>query len=152
MKNKDLEAYQSGKRSAIVVLGEKFIRLKGCGNLDEGFTIEAMPYPPDTVDVRGCQFFNSVYRELYYTDLIGNILESNQMVSGNKPLGVWKYDFSHSALKNEYAEKIDKYCGIMTTLGDRRLTTHLFQGIDVLIREALGQEQSLTQQHVDELI
>lgn len=100
--------------------------MKGCGNLNEGFPTEPMPYPIDTCDVRGCQFFNTVYRELYFTDKIGKILESNQLVSGNAPLGLWKYEFESGSLKNDYREKIDKYCGIMHTLGDRRLTTHLF--------------------------
>ena len=43
----DLETYESGKRSAIVVdsSNQSFIRLKGCGNLDEGFPLEPMAYP-----------------------------------------------------------------------------------------------------------
>lgn len=96
-----------------MVTPDGYIRLKGCGNLNDGFPLEAMPYPPDTFDVRGCQFFSSVYRELYYTLLIGGILESNQLLSGNRPLGVWKYEFDHSVLKNAHKTEIDKFCGIM---------------------------------------
>lgn len=114
-----------------------YIRLKGCGNLNEGFPLEAMPYPPDTFDVRGCQFFSSVYREMYFTQLIGGILESNQLLCANKPLGVWHYDFSHPVLKNACKDEIDKYCGIMHTLGERRLASHLFQGIENLVDYAL---------------
>ena len=99
-----------------------------------------MPWPPETVDVRGCQFFNSVYRELYFTEKISSLLQSNGLVSGNRALAVWKYEFpadGSKGLQNEHADKIDKYCGLMYTLGDRRLTTHLFQGLETLVKRAL---------------
>ena len=48
------------------------IRLKGCGNLDEGFPVEFMAYPMDNIaiEVRGCQFENSVYREMFYQNRV----------------------------------------------------------------------------------
>ena len=112
-----------------------------------------MPYPPNTSDVRGCQFFNSVYRELYFTETIGKLLEQNQLVSGNAPLGLWKYDFEHASLKNEYRQSIDKYCGLLFTLGDRRLTTHLFQGAEALLIQAASQAgQIFTESDVEALV
>ena len=103
------------------------IRLKGCGNLNQGFPVEPMPWPPETAEVRGCQFFNTVFRELYFTNKIGELLTANGLVSGNQALAVWKYDFpATDDIKNEFTDKIDKYCGLMYTMGDRRLTTHLF--------------------------
>ena len=56
------------------------------------------------------------------------MLEDNQLIGANIPLGVWAYgQFSEeeTGLKNEHAERIDKYCGIFRTLGDRRLQTNL---------------------------
>ena len=53
--NKNLRAYASGKRSALIVADDgTLIRLKGCGNLDQGFPVEPMPWPADTTEVRGC--------------------------------------------------------------------------------------------------
>ena len=55
-----IEAYASGKRSAILVDRSisdgqmTMIRLKGCGNLSEGFPVEPMPWPFGSDDVRGC--------------------------------------------------------------------------------------------------
>ena len=68
-------AYASGKRSALLVAEDgTFIRLKGCGNLDQGFPVEPMPWPADTIEVRGCQFANTVYRELEFQNRVNHIL------------------------------------------------------------------------------
>ena len=65
-----IKGFASGKRSAILVdlSDNSFIRLKGCGNLDEGFPLEPIceMMLPDSDEVRGCQFANTVYRELHY--------------------------------------------------------------------------------------
>jgi len=60
--------FASGKRSAILVdtNNQSFIRLKGCGNLDQGFPLEPMTYPMDSEEVRGCQFKNTVFREMHF--------------------------------------------------------------------------------------
>ena len=109
------------------------IRLKGCGNLTEGFPIEKLEWPPEgtSSEVRGAQYFNSVYRELYFQSKANKILEDNGLVGANKPLGVWKYSSGDSSsekerwtdlgLKYEFPTEIDKYCGIFETLGDKRL-------------------------------
>jgi hypothetical protein len=101
-----------------------------------------MPFPIDSQEVRGAQFYNTVYRELHYTGRIASILKSSGLLSGNQPLGVWRYgrfapEDTHSGLKNDCREEIDKYCGIMHTLGDRRLSTHLFQGLEILVKIAI---------------
>lgn len=57
----------------MIVKGELY-RLKGCGNLDQGFPLESMPYPEDTLEVRGCQFKTTVFRELYFQDKVNQIL------------------------------------------------------------------------------
>ena len=59
----------SGKRSAILIDTsdhQSFIRLKGCGNLEQGFPLEPMAFPMDSDEVRGCQFINTVYREMEF--------------------------------------------------------------------------------------
>jgi hypothetical protein len=56
--------YKSGKRSSVFVWKDKHYRLKGCGNLDEGFPIEALTSnKPDGKDIRGCQFRQTSLRE-----------------------------------------------------------------------------------------
>ena len=42
-------------------------------------------------EVRGCQFANTVYRELYFQGLVNKILEDNGLVGANTPLGLWAY-------------------------------------------------------------
>ena len=90
------------------------IRLKGCGNLCEGFPTEKLEWPPEgtSLEIRGAQYFNSVYRELYFQAKANKILENNGLVGANVPLGVWKYShgetksdqqrWSELKLKNEY--------------------------------------------------
>jgi hypothetical protein len=41
----EIEAMASGKRSAILDLDGELYRLKGCGNLEQGFVVEPLPYP-----------------------------------------------------------------------------------------------------------
>ena len=145
-----LEGYASGKRSAILVNRADdeiiFTRLKGCGNLNQGFPTEQMAWPLMSSDVRGCQFYNTAYRELYFQNKVNKILEANQLVGANIPVGVWAYGRfleADTGLKNEHREAIDKYCGIFRTLGDRRLQTNLMQGIHTLVAKVIkaGKEQ-----------
>ena len=95
----DLIGFASGKRSAIIVDSARgstddtsFIRLKGCGNLDQGFPLEPMAWPPGiSEEVRGCQFSNTVFREMYYQKLVNEMLESEKLTGANIPLGIWQY-------------------------------------------------------------
>lgn len=120
--------------------------------MTEGFPTEPMGYPPEASEVRGAMFFSTVFRELYYTQLAGDIFEANQLLTGNRPLGVWKYEFSHPTLKNDHSAQIDRFCGLFETLGDRRLATNLFQGLELLVDAALSAEKGITQATVDELV
>ena len=127
----------SGKRSGIIKskTGE-FLRLKGCGNYKSGFTL--LKYEKDLsfkkIEIRGCQFENTAFRELYYSYKVNEILKKYNMYCANIPLGYYKYDkdikFVEESLNNKNkiineAPEIDKYCSIYKTLGDRRLGTNL---------------------------
>ena len=135
----------SGKRSCIIKYktGE-FLRLKGCGNYKNGFTL--LEYENDLpfkkIEIRGCQFENTVFRELYYSYKVNEILKKYGMYCANVPLGYFKYDkeikFIEESLneKNKIINKVpevDKYCSIYKTLGDRRLGSHLLKGIEIII-------------------
>ena len=135
----------SGKRSCIIKskTGE-FLRLKGCGNYKSGFTL--LKYEKDLsfkkIEIRGCQFENTAFRELYYSYKVNEILKKYNMYCANIPLGYYKYDkdikFVEESLNNKNkiineAPEIDKYCSIYKTLGDRRLGTHLLRGIELIM-------------------
>lgn len=49
----NMVGYRSGKRSAIVEKDGKLLRLKGCGNLGQGFPLQNMAYPPEQLEIRG---------------------------------------------------------------------------------------------------
>ena len=50
-----------------------------------------MEYPIDSQDVRGCQFQNTIYREMVMQLKVNAILEANELTGANVPLGLWKY-------------------------------------------------------------
>jgi hypothetical protein len=55
--------------------GALYLRLKGCGNLTQGFNIQNMVYPDQYLEIRGVQFINTAFRELYYSARIQTLLE-----------------------------------------------------------------------------
>ena len=167
---KNLDKYigiMSGTRSAIIKdKSGKFYRLKGCGNNKRGFTL--LNYDNEDIfkkrEIRGCQFENNIFRELYYTNKINNILKKYNLVGCNIPIGYFKYDknikFINNTLNkdneiiNEVPE-IDKYCSIYETLGDRRLGSHLLNGIEMLIEsiiETAIDKYDLNEKTINDLI
>jgi hypothetical protein len=71
-----LVGFKSGKRSALIkVDGTEYYRIKGCGNLTLGFNLQNMVYPPEQKEIRGVQFENTAFRELYFCKRIKEILE-----------------------------------------------------------------------------
>jgi len=149
---KNLKKYigiMSGKRSAIIK-GEsgKFYRLKGCGNYKSGFTLLEDDNQEifKKIEIRGCQFENNVFRELYYSYRINEILKKYNIIGSNIPVGYFKYDKNIKFIDNSLNEdniinnevpEIDKYCSIYETLGDRRLGSHLLKGMEMLIESII---------------
>ena len=107
-----------------------------------------MNLDPDSLELRGCHYQHTVRRELYMTKKIEKILEKYEIPCGNKSLGFWKYfqdsenehpnlqQYYNFNLKNECVE-IDKYCGVFETIGEKRLSTHLFQGLEKILFELI---------------
>ncbi|OMJ67500.1 hypothetical protein SteCoe_35324 [Stentor coeruleus] len=126
-----ISGIKSGKRSALIPDGDRFLRLKGCGNLTEGFTIEPMVYPEDKKEIRGCCFQNTVIREQFMTWKINQALKSEGYFTGNIPLKYWEYQTSEYSL-------IKKYCGVFVTLGEKRLGSHLLTGLFKLLHNIEG--------------
>ena len=124
--------YFSGRRSVILVEGDKLYRLKGCGNIIE-FSKEFDNFPveetcPNQFEIRGSMFQHTAIRELYMTQIIGECLKPQGFITGNSPLGMWEYN-----LENDSLSEIKKYCAFYETIGDKRLSTHLLTGINKLL-------------------
>ena len=151
---------KSGKRSCIIKdkTGE-FFRLKGCGNNKSGFTLlkNEGDISFTKIEIRGCQFENNVFRELYYTYKVNEFLKKYNMFCANIPIGYFKYSndikFIDDSLNkknkiiNEVPE-VDKFCSIYKTLGDRRLGTHLLKGLEIIIEAIV--ETAINEFHIDE--
>jgi len=71
---KQLNGIKSGQRSALVRIGNKYYRLKGCGNKEEGFPILSL-FTEDYKMPRGCQFSTTCNREHYFTTFGNNCLK-----------------------------------------------------------------------------
>lgn len=133
-KNGTVQGYASGKWSAIFVQDGKLIWLKGCGMYDEGFYVtkdEMM----GTIEFRGSHYLFTSLVEFWFADKINEILVPYGFNSGNKPIGVIQYskdaNYELLGLKNELPE-YDKYCAVFETLSDKRLASHLLQGLERL--------------------
>jgi hypothetical protein len=51
-----------------------------------------MDYPVGAVEIRGCAFFPTVFREIYMQSKINRILEAQNLTGGNIPVGAWAYN------------------------------------------------------------
>ena len=47
--------------------------------------------PDDAVEIRGCGFSSSVYREIYFQSKINHLLSQHKLAGANEPLGAWEY-------------------------------------------------------------
>lgn len=95
---------------------------------------------------------------MLFQQKVNAILEANQLVGANEPLGLWRYGKFESSeelgLQNDLKDEIDKYCGIFKTLGDRRLQTNLSQGLCRLIKDVVkeGRAEIANQSAIEELL
>ena len=154
IKSKEIKDYSptynciiSGHRSALIKDPKtgKFYRLKGCGNDELGFNLLKTEEHIVEYNTRGSQYISTCARELYFCEKVNEVLKKINIPCANSPVGFWKYDKNLYILPNEKIRKedipvlenqipeIDKYCGIFTTIGDKRLRTHLLCGIERIL-------------------
>eukprot|EP01119_Soliformovum_irregulare_P012632 TRINITY_DN3294_c0_g1_i1.p1 TRINITY_DN3294_c0_g1~~TRINITY_DN3294_c0_g1_i1.p1 ORF type:complete len:459 (-),score=127.04 TRINITY_DN3294_c0_g1_i1:70-1446(-) len=127
--NGSIQGTQSGRRSAIISIeGIGNFRLKGCGDLNDGFPLKPVERSPEEVEIRGCMFQSTCFREMYYTNLINHALTSKGLPVANIPIGWWQYDS-----KDAPHPSIPRFCGIFQTFGDLRLSDHLLVGLENLL-------------------
>eukprot|EP01063_Lacrimia_lanifica_P011210 TRINITY_DN18017_c0_g1_i1.p1 TRINITY_DN18017_c0_g1~~TRINITY_DN18017_c0_g1_i1.p1 ORF type:complete len:890 (+),score=247.41 TRINITY_DN18017_c0_g1_i1:50-2719(+) len=116
----------SGKRSALLQYKapggrECWVRLKGCGNgEDGGFTLEPLGDNGEMTP-RGCGFRDSVLLEL---EMCRRVAEKTGLEVANTPMGYFEY-----ALPGDATPGIGKYCGVFETVGDKRAGDHLIAGM-----------------------
>jgi hypothetical protein len=153
---KSIVGYKSGMRSAVLPFNGRYYRLKGCGNELQGFNWRYMGFPKDCIDVRGCQFRNTAFREVYFSDVINNILTKYGFEVANKPLGVWLYgniEDKQLEITNDF-NKIEKFCSVYEVVGEKRLGAQLMPGVEkivsVILKEYIkGKDESAVKLIID---
>jgi hypothetical protein len=78
----------SGVRSAVIKVGSKWYRLKGCGNNDKGFIFATISETSPLVNIRGCSFEHTTHRELFMTDAINKVLAKEGLIGANISTGM----------------------------------------------------------------
>ena len=96
-----------------------------------------MDRPADSLEIRGCMFYNTAIQELYMSGHITKILSEYGIECANRPIGFWEYPrenqiYEQNNIKNESPD-IEKICTVFETLGEKRAGTHLIQGLNMLL-------------------
>lgn len=121
-----LKCSASGVRSAIVRLNNRAYRIKGCGNNEDGFTIETRgDHGEETV--RGCLFADTSRTEMRMSELVHEVLTPYGVRAGNVPVCFYRY------YTPGLPEEVACFGNVYETLGDRRLGDHVLAGIELLI-------------------
>ncbi|KAA6381493.1 MAG: hypothetical protein EZS28_022983, partial [Streblomastix strix] len=121
---------ENGKELTPAKDGQKFIRLKGCGNWLTGrqLTFPGIIFGDEeshtrfkTREIRGVAYPNTAFTEIYATRQINQTLSKLDLHPANVPIGVWVY----GPMENDPAPLIEKAVILMETFGDKRFETHL---------------------------
>ena len=129
------KAIASGCRSCLVQIPDQgWVRLKGCGNHDEGFIVRTSGGGAGAEherfrDIRGSAFLHTALRENYMTALLSSSPGTDAVTSANQAMGVYVY----GAPRQPLGEDVPLCCIVERTLGDRRLGTHALAGMEVLL-------------------
>ncbi|GBG29102.1 Adenylyltransferase and sulfurtransferase MOCS3 [Hondaea fermentalgiana] len=121
-----LRCSASGVRSAVVYLNGRAYRLKGCGNNEEGFVVEARGDNGEEM-VRGCLFSRTSSTEMHMSERVREVLAPVGLRAGNTPVCFYQYETPH------LPAEATCFCNVYETLGDRRLGDHLLAGLELLM-------------------
>ncbi|CAF0777046.1 unnamed protein product [Didymodactylos carnosus] len=152
----------SGVRSALIKSTTNtnnnpvWYRLKGCGNKTDGFLIQTLSADNTKKStIRGCAFLHTTYRELYMTNYIGQLLLKYSIQCANSSIGWFEYEqdptdktpFINSPVQTEISilptlqdsnlrlwSAIRRTCILMKTLGNKRLSDNVLNGLEHLFR------------------
>ena len=137
------------------------LRLKGCGMWLKstpfdfpGITIQPLPsvHFPDieTVEIRGTAFPATVSNEMYTTQEIIKMMDILGLRHMNEPMGFWMYGKLKDGM--DPCPTIPKSCSIFKTIGDRRLESHLLQGLErMILHEMTAEEAQIAYDRICEL-
>lgn len=144
-------------RSAIVVLREprlRAYRIKGCGNYVDGeYAGKSLRYPfpgmpvvpsgkvdmmtfepdPHAVEVRGCAFPHTAARELLMAAALQRALSTHGLHAGLEPVAVSMFAADFAGHGVTPLPRLPKAAAISSTLGERRVASHVLPGISVLL-------------------
>jgi hypothetical protein len=135
----------SGVRSGLVQVHNRWYRLKGCGNHDQGFPLRKRLHPVsssgqqiDWCDIRGCAFMNTALRELFYTETLPRLSDPLcPIISANHSVGLIKYSDPDLL---PCGSTVQTTCIVQQTIGDRRFGTHILAGIELLLPSLISEE------------
>lgn len=133
-------AVASGVRSCIVRLDGEMFRLKGSGNNDEGFIVNEQ-LKTGVKEVRGCAFEHTATVENHWVTELASSLEPLGISGANEALGWWEYDDPNRPL----GPRIQPVCIVQRTHGDRRLGTHVMQGLERILEMFVDVEELTNQ-------
>lgn len=135
--------------------GNIAIRVKGCGmwtkkndipfpaiGVEDGISRFA-PKDKKVINIRGVCYMSTACTEMFSTNQIEENLNKVGLLCGNHSLGFWIYE----NLQNDPAPLITKTVSLFETLGDFRLESHLFPGLDLLLPKIV--DEKLADQIID---
>eukprot|EP01125_Pyxidicula_operculata_P010623 TRINITY_DN349_c0_g1_i1.p1 TRINITY_DN349_c0_g1~~TRINITY_DN349_c0_g1_i1.p1 ORF type:complete len:370 (+),score=50.20 TRINITY_DN349_c0_g1_i1:996-2105(+) len=109
------------------MVDEKCYRLKGCGNMYDGFPFAKVDHHESKKQIRGCAFSCTTLRELYYSNKINSLLKPHGFETANKPIGWWVYDVDVSPSTEK------AHCILFETSGNKRLGDNVLFGLESLL-------------------
>ncbi len=128
----DQRCYTKGKSPSVIctflIMLDRWLRLKGCGDLTNGFPLANVDDHPGLIQIRGCMFEHTCNRELFMTSLINDVLYKNGLVPANIPVGWWTYELPDAPMP-----LITNCCAIYETVGYTRLSDHVLVGLERLL-------------------
>lgn len=128
-----LSGLASGVRSALVRVRGRWWRLKGCGNRDQGFPVEAKGDQGE-LNLRGCCFEHTADTELRMTALAEKALAAVGLDCANRAVGSYRYAIAAAWP----LPKLERFCPVFETLGNARLGDHLLAGLLALVPDVMS--------------
>jgi len=133
-----VKAVASGVRSCVVKTERGWFRLKGSGNNDEGFIVKetklggaANAEAEDTTrQIRGCAWLHTAIRENHIAATLAAALEVEGVTGANGAQGAFVYGPPNQPFGPDVSVPA---CVVTSTVGDRRLGTHVLAGIELLL-------------------
>lgn len=137
-------------RSCTLKLGDKWYRLKGSGNNDEGFIVKQETYNRDgqeqfTLTIRGSAWMHTAIRENAMTARLAAAMEPHGVMGANIAMGAYEYGAPNQPFGPDVSVPA---CIVEGTLGDRRLGTHVIAGLELLMPILVNDQASNLEQLV----